>query len=134
MSRFTPVHQHLLIKAFSNKPITDEQEVKEFLLDLVKEIGMVPATEPQAKYVTEPGNEGLTFSINVCTSHITGHCWDETGLLMMDVYSCTCFDTIDTLRFIDDYWHLETLDSTRPLLYTVKNRDAFDFYDEIFLE
>lgn len=89
--KFNAVHKHLLIRAIVKVPMVSEEEGKQFLLDVVKAIGMKPVTKPQCVYVEDWGNEGLTGSINLATSHIAFHIWDETGLLMMDVYSCKDF-------------------------------------------
>lgn len=89
--KFNAIHKHLLIKAIVRVPLVDEDEGKQMLEDMVKAIGMKAVTKPQCVYVEEWGNEGLTGSINLATSHIAFHIWDETGLLMMDVYSCKDF-------------------------------------------
>ncbi len=98
---FQPIHKHLLINAVINKPITSVKIGKLFLSTLVEVIGMVPVTKPQAVYVKAPGNEGLTGSINLATSHIAFHVWDKTKLLMLDVYSCKEFETDDIIDFIE---------------------------------
>lgn len=126
--RFMPIHQHLVIRAISDNPITDEQEGKQFLLDLVSEIEMTPVTEPQSVNVRSLGNEGLTGSINLSNSHIAYHCWEETGLLQLDVYSCTCFDVLDTLQFIKRAWGLS------EIRYSIINREDLSFYDFKVLE
>lgn len=76
---------------------------KDMLLDMVKSVGMVAVTEPQCVYVDVPGNKGLTGSINLATSHIAFHVWDETGLIMADVYSCCEFEIYDPLAVIESY-------------------------------
>jgi S-adenosylmethionine/arginine decarboxylase-like enzyme len=103
MDRFKPIHQHLLIKAQIIAPITDKAIAEEFLSKLVKKIGMKAVTKPQATYVEDAGNEGFTGSINLATSHIAFHCWDESGLLMMDVYSCMPFSEETVYKHIADY-------------------------------
>lgn len=120
---FEPIHQHLIIRGHSTNPITDPEISNQFLLDLVDHIGMVPATKPQSKYITTPGNEGLTGGINVCTSHICFHVWDINGLFMIDVYSCTCFDILDTVRFIQNKWSLD------DIRYLVLDREDLSIYD-----
>lgn len=107
MIKFQPIHKHCMFKLISKKPIESEEVAKQFLLELVDKIQMVPATVPQAKYVTDFGNEGITASINVCTSHIALHCWDETGLLMLDVYSCCYFETNIVIDVTNKYWDLD---------------------------
>ncbi len=121
---FVPIHKHLLIKAVTTKPITEVIEAKIFLKDLVYFLGMKPVTEPQAVYVSDLGNEGLTGSINLATSHIAFHCWDTTGMLMIDVYSCKEFDHYPVMAFIDRHWNLSSydllvLDRADPNIYTI---------------
>lgn len=89
---FIPIHKHLLLAGIVKFPITEVSDGKQMLVDLVKLVGMTPVTEPQAVYVSELGNEGLTGSINLATSHIAFHIWDKTGLLMLDLYSCKDFN------------------------------------------
>jgi len=103
---FVPIHKHILIKTTVNKIMTSEQEAKEMLKDLVKHIGMKAVTEPQAVYIEEVGNEGLTGSINLATSHIAFHLWDATKLLMIDVYSCCDFSTQHVIDFLDEKFHI----------------------------
>lgn len=104
---FVPIHKHLLLNTISLSPIIDPELGKEFLLNLVAEIHMIPVTEPQCVNVEDPGNEGLTGSINLATSHITFHNWTRNGLLMLDVYSCCDFDVNKTIEFIDANWELD---------------------------
>lgn len=98
---FKPIHKHILIRAHILKPIKSSEQGKRFLTNLVALIGMHPVTNPQSEYVGEEGNRGFTGSINLASSHIAFHIWDETGLLMMDVYSCKDFNTQDVVDYID---------------------------------
>jgi len=130
---FKPIHKHLLIKGmFSTLPdgfgVTKDSFIKDgydgpgdirlaivtariFLHDLVELIGMIPVTPPQAAYVHDEGNVGLTGSINLATSHIAFHVWEETGLLMLDVYSCKDFDPIVVLEFLDSLFTFTDVDA-----------------------
>ncbi len=125
---FTPIHKHVLIKAQVSTPVTDVQGGKDLLENLVDLIGMVPVTAPQAVYVNDLGNEGLTGSINLATSHIAFHVWDKTGLLMMDVYSCKDFDVDLVIGFIDS---LFTIDTANVL---VLDRDALETIEEFSID
>lgn len=98
---FKPIHKHLLIKAYINSPVSSAAQGRKLLTDLVTLIGMAPVTKPQAVYVAEEGNKGFTGSINLATSHIAFHIWDEIGLLMLDVYSCKDFSETVVLDFLD---------------------------------
>ena len=104
MDPFNPIHQHLLIKAIITEPPTDPDVGKRMLIELVKLVDMVHVTTPSAVYVTTLGNEGLTGSINLATSHIAFHIWDTTGLLMLDVYSCTVFDEQLVFKYLDGFF------------------------------
>lgn len=121
---FTPIHQHLIIKAHINSPFKDAAIAKEFLSTLVTKIGMVAVTEPQAVYVEESGNEGFTGSINLATSHIAFHIWDNTGLLMLDVYSCKHFHTEVVMLHIDKYLTLNNVE------YITIDRENFDIIEK----
>lgn len=104
MIKFKPIHQHLMIKATFAKGPTEAEEGKKMLRQLVYAVGMVPVTEPQTVYVDYPGNEGLTGSINLATSHIAYHIWDDQKLLMLDLYSCKSFDVMTVLEVLDSFF------------------------------
>lgn len=107
---FTPIHKHLLIKATVESFTETPGIANKFLVDLVELIGMKPVTFPQSAMVEEDGNKGLTGSINLATSHIAYHHWSETGLFMIDVYSCCEFDEQIVIDFIDKFAKLKTID------------------------
>src|SRR5882762_5161066 len=122
-----PIHQHLLVKAHSTKILKDPEELKIFLESLVLLVGMKIATPPQAHYVTDPGNEGLTGTIGLSTSHASIHCFDNVpdidGVVMFDLYSCACYDTLDVLNFFAKGFNIN------KLVYQVVDRDSLDTYD-----
>lgn len=107
---FRPVHRQVLIRAYTdlgNVYDTDAKRgdiLKDMLVLMVERLGMVPVTAPQVAYVDAPGNKGFTGSINLATSHIAFHHWEETGLLMADVYSCKDFDSNIPLRTLTGFF------------------------------
>jgi S-adenosylmethionine/arginine decarboxylase-like enzyme len=109
MTHFRPIHKHLLIRAEATGEHTSVGHGKLMLLDMVESIGMRAVTPPQCAYVDEPGNKGLTGSINLATSHVTFHKWDETGLMMIDVYSCCEFDVETAFKVIHKWFPLTSL-------------------------
>jgi S-adenosylmethionine/arginine decarboxylase-like enzyme len=108
MEVFEPIHQHLLMKASVKRGDVDAEEGKQFLIDLVRIVGMVPVTSPQCVMVTFPGNEGPTGSINLATSHIAFHLWSTSKLLMLDVYSCKNFDPETVIRHVHEVFGLSS--------------------------
>lgn len=102
---FVPFHKHILLKAtFTGTGPESKGPAQDMLYDVVKALGMRAVTEPQAVYVSDPGNEGLTGSINLATSHVAFHVWDKTKLLMADVYSCKDFNHQDALDVFEEYF------------------------------
>lgn len=101
---FKPIHKHLIIKADVEYTITEPAEGKMLLLEVVAEADMTPVTQPQAVYVPEAGNEGLTGSINLATSHAAFHIWDKKKLLMFDLYSCKYFDEEKVIKLLTTYF------------------------------
>lgn len=101
---FTPQHFHLMFLGTPKTTFTDPETAKQMLLELVASVGMVPVTVPQASYVATPGNEGLTGSINLATSHIAFHCWDNVPMLQFDLYSCCPFYVDSVLKVLDKYY------------------------------
>lgn len=63
---------------------------------------VIPA---RAKYVEADGNEGLTGSVNIETSHIAIHVWDKWAppTIQMDVYSCSCFEADTVLKKLREF-------------------------------
>lgn len=128
MERFNPIHVHLLVKGFVSNPITDPELAKLLLQDLVHVIDMKPVTQPQSVYVNDLGNEGLTGSINLASSHICYHIWDDTGLMMADVYSCKDFDINVVIQFFKDNFNMVATHD-KPILYKIIDRNDEKEYD-----
>ena len=84
------VHKHLIVRAESSNPPTNELEMQNWLSDFISSINMKPMIIPIAKYCNMEGNRGLTAVCIIETSHIAIHCWDEPSpaLMQIDVYSC----------------------------------------------
>lgn len=103
--KFVPYHQHLLVKAFVKNPPKDVEVLNKWFIDLVHKVGMVVVAGPTSVYVNEPGNEGLTGTVTLATSHASIHIWDnlELPMLQFDIYSCKCFELSDVLTMFDEW-------------------------------
>ena len=98
-------HQHLLIRAFVTNPPVEEAILNQWMTELVADIGMKVVVPAKSKYVDAEGNEGLTGSINIETSHMAIHIWSklEPARVEMDVYSCACFETETILKKLNEW-------------------------------
>ncbi len=87
-----------------------EHEAQDWLNGLVPAIGMKAVFPARAAYVREPGNAGLTASINIETSHIAFHVWDEPrpAKIQFDLYTCGTLDVDYVLQEISQRFEIVT--------------------------
>ena len=99
------VHKHVIIRAEVLCPPTIEKLASEHVKDLIDRIGMKLLMGPYAKYVTMPGNRGLTVAAIIETSHIVMHTWDESdpAIVQLDVYTCGPFDPQIVFAWLQQY-------------------------------
>jgi S-adenosylmethionine/arginine decarboxylase-like enzyme len=81
-------------------PPKEVEVLNKWFIDLVHKVGMVVVGGPTSVYVDYPGNEGLTGTVTLATSHSSIHIWDNLELPMaqFDIYSCKCFTLEDVLE------------------------------------
>ena len=103
----TPVHKHFILRAEVKDPPrqTDQLLIKNWVLRLIKDIGMQVMAGPEVRYVTKEGNEGLTAVAIIETSHVALHVWDKQDppLLQLDVYTCGPFKPGIVLKYIQEF-------------------------------
>lgn len=118
--KFVPNHLHLLVKGYFENPPKEENVINNFFIDLVTTVRMKVIAGPTSVYVDELGNEGITGTVTLATSHSSIHVWDrlETPMFQFDLYSCSEFtpeEVLDTLDrhfgLIDyNYWFIDRND------------------------
>ena len=107
---FVPNHLHLLVKGYITNPPKSEELLNNWLRELVSKVGMVVVAGPTSIYVNEPGNEGITGTVTLATSHASIHVWDalELPMFQFDLYSCSEFTPDQVLTHINEYFNLQT--------------------------
>lgn len=105
---FVPNHLHLLVKGYIKTPPKTEKLLNIWFEQLVHNVGMKVVAGPTSVYVNEPGNEGITGTVTLATSHASIHVWDKENpaMFQFDIYSCSNFKPKDVLNHIDDWFGL----------------------------
>lgn len=90
-----------------NKPPKKEELLNKWFTYLVETVGMKVVAGPTSVYVSDPGNEGLTGTVTLATSHASIHIWDnaEPPMVQFDIYSCKEF-TLEKVMKCFDPWGL----------------------------
>ena len=90
---FVPNHLHLLVKGYMKTPPKTEKTLNIWFTQLVQNVGMKVVAGPTSVYVNEPGNEGITGTVTLATSHASIHVWDNENpaMFQFDIYSCSNF-------------------------------------------
>ena len=128
---FNPFHQHLLVKGKINKTTKEVDVLNKWLIDLVHKVDMEVLSGPHSVYCDHPGNEGITGTIVLSTSHASIHIWDAKipGEFQFDIYSCKEFKpetVIDHLDFFElsDYEFI-MIDRNDDLRVTEKRSGSY---------
>ena len=105
---FVPNHLHLLVKGYLKSPPQTEKVLNIWFTQLVDNVGMKVVAGPTSVYVNEPGNEGITGTVTLATSHASIHIWDndKPPMFQFDLYSCCEFSPKVVLKHIDDWFGL----------------------------
>jgi S-adenosylmethionine/arginine decarboxylase-like enzyme len=106
---FIPNHLHLIVKGTFKNPPKSEALLNEWFKRLVEKVRMVVVAGPTSIYVNEPGNEGITGTVTLATSHSSIHVWDQLdpAMFQFDIYSCSCFSAEEVLAHLDEFGLIE---------------------------
>jgi S-adenosylmethionine/arginine decarboxylase-like enzyme len=102
---FTPNHLHLLVKGHVKNPPKSEEVLNQWFKELVNKVRMVVVAGPTSVYVDEPGNEGITGTVTLATSHAAIHVWDkqDPAMFQFDIYSCSCFEVSEVIEHLNKF-------------------------------
>ena len=107
---FVPNHLHLLVKGYITNPPQSETVLNQWFRELVNKVGMVVVAGPTSVYVNELGNEGITGTVTLATSHASIHVWDaiHPSMFQFDLYSCCDFKPEKVLNHINEHFSLQS--------------------------
>ena len=107
---FVPNHLHLLVKGYITNPPKSEETLNQWFRELVNKVGMVVVAGPTSVYVDELGNEGITGTVTLATSHASIHVWDaiHPSMFQFDLYSCSDFTPEQVLNHINEHFNLQS--------------------------
>jgi S-adenosylmethionine/arginine decarboxylase-like enzyme len=96
-------HKHLILNATVRNPLETEEDVNCWLAELVNVVDMDILIPPVSKYCDIEGNEGVTGTVVITTSHMSIHIWPkaETPYIRLDVYSCKDFCSKEVVGYVD---------------------------------
>jgi S-adenosylmethionine/arginine decarboxylase-like enzyme len=93
--------------ACDKQSITSEENIRNFIKDLVKRIDMEAYGDPMiAHFAThDPEKAGYSFCQMISTSAITAHMVDKNGDIYLNIFSCKPFSETTTLQVVKDYFN-----------------------------
>ena len=102
---FVPNHLHLLVKGYMKTPPKTEKTLNIWFTQLVQNVGMKVVAGPTSVYVNEPGNEGMTGTVTLATSHASIHVWDNENpaMFQFDIYSCKEFSLNQVMECFNEW-------------------------------
>lgn len=99
---------HLMLDCMSCKivSVTSEENIRNFIKELVPAIDMVAYGEPMINHFAthDPEKAGFSFCQMIETSSITAHMVDNNGDMYLDIFSCKTFDIGRVQEVVQKYF------------------------------
>jgi len=97
---------HLLLDmSLCNKNIDNENVVRAFLKELIRELKMTPIGDPLIAKVDGEDGRGLSAIQLITTSSITFHGDDEKMSVYLDIFSCKPYDPKQAMQTVIKYFN-----------------------------
>ena len=131
MGKFEPNHLHFICKGECKKAPKTADELNVWLSALVEKVRMKVVAGPTSVYVDDLGNEGVTGTVTLATSHGSFHCWSEyePPMFQFDIYSCKEFSNKIVIDHLNEFEliNLEymVIDRNNGLVVTEKRKLVF---------
>jgi len=106
-------HLHLLIRAEIKNPPGPEDcdRISLIMRGMVEHVRMQIMLEPVSAYCSDLGNEGITSTVILTTSHCAMHIWNlpapDLSIMQFDLYSCAQFDVNEVLSYLASNFDIE---------------------------
>lgn len=101
---------HLLIRAEIKNPPgpNDCEKINRFMSGIVKHVRMRVMLEPVSAWCGDEGNEGITSTVILTTSHCSMHIWNlpepYLSVMQFDLYSCASFTVEEVFEYINRHF------------------------------
>jgi S-adenosylmethionine/arginine decarboxylase-like enzyme len=91
--------------------MTDKENVRTFVKELVKSIDMIAIGEPWIEHtaIGIPDKEGFSMYQLIVTSNISAHFVDVPRQIYLDVFSCKEFDRTVVVEIVKKYFNPEKI-------------------------
>ncbi len=105
-------HHHLILNAVVENDHTSVQTCRDWLNALVPKIHMNILVPANCIRCDDPGNEGITGTVVISTSHAAFHYWSPDSAcpsrLSFCLYSCAPFDPDVVYAHVDEFWGIQS--------------------------
>lgn len=88
-----PTHLILNLGGCNKERLASKEFVKEFLDTMPAKIGMTLIKESDPFFYEDELNSGATGVSVLAESHCSAHSFDKRGMIFLDIFSCSSFDT-----------------------------------------
>jgi len=97
---------HLMLDCGGCERITDADNIRSFVKELVPTIDMVAVGEPwiERTAIGIPDKEGFSMYQLIVTSNISAHFVDESKQIYLDVFSCKEFASETVISVVNKYF------------------------------